>query len=170
MHNILQNTLLGIFIVAVVAILVTLLIGREQILALVFGPVELRQIDFKTLIRTERPNQYLVCPPDVCAAKPDITSPVYDVPVTRLRDSCLAMVAQQPRVQPIGVSPDGLQYDFLQRSRLLRFPDSITVRFMPLGDAKSTLAIYSRSHYGYADFGVNGRRVEAWLAALQRML
>jgi uncharacterized protein (DUF1499 family) len=170
MRTILQNVLFGLLVVVIVVLLVTVLIGREQLLAMVFGPVELRQIDFKSLVRSERPNQYLVCPATVCAARPDATSPVYNVPATTLRDRWLRMVAQQPRVQQISVSPDGLQYDFLQRSRIMRFPDSITVRFMPLRDTTSTLALYSRSHYGYSDFGVNRKRVEAWLAALQRVL
>ena len=67
------------------------------------------------------------------------------------------------------MSRDGLQYDFLQHSRIMRFHDSITVRFIPLRDTNSTLAIYSRSHYGYSDWNVNRKRVEAWLAALQRI-
>jgi uncharacterized protein (DUF1499 family) len=85
-----------------------------------------------------------------------------------LRQRWLNLMAQQPRVKQIAVSKDGWQYDFIQRSRLLRFPDTITVRFLPLGEQRSTLAIYSRSHYGYRDFGVNRQRVEAWLRALQQ--
>ena len=167
MRNILQNLLFVILTVVVLVVLVTVIIGREQLLAMAFGPVELTRIDFTTLTRAERPNQYLMCPPDVCAQKPDAVSPVYEVPATTLRGRWLAMIVQQPRVQQVGVSQDGWQYDLLQRSRIMRFPDSITVRFMPLGDATSTLAIYSHSHYGYSDFGVNRTRVKAWLKALQ---
>lgn len=170
MRNVLRTVLFGLFLVVVIVILSAVLIGREHLLAMVFGPVELRQIDFKTLTRTERPNQYLVCPADFCAATPDVTSPIYNVSATGLRDQWLTMMAQQPRVQQVSLSQDGLQYDFLQRSRIMRFPDSITVRLIPLDDTTSTLAIYSRSHYGYSDFDVNRQRVEAWLAALQRGL
>ncbi|MCB1632914.1 MAG: DUF1499 domain-containing protein [Pseudomonadales bacterium] len=38
---------------------------------------------------------------------------------------------------------------------------------MPLGEARSTLIIYSRSVYGYSDLGVNKARVNRWLAELQ---
>ena len=48
----------------------------------------------------------------------------------------------------------------------MRYPDSITVRFLPLEEGRSTLAIYSRSHYGRSDFGVNKERVDGWLASL----
>jgi uncharacterized protein (DUF1499 family) len=119
------------------------------------------------LSRSQRPNQYLVCPPGFCAAKPDAESPVYPVAAATLRDRWLGLIDQQSGIERVAVSPDHLQYDIIQRSRLLHFPDSITVRFIPLGEARSTLAIYSRAHYGYSDFGVNRQRVQSWLSALQ---
>jgi uncharacterized protein (DUF1499 family) len=167
MRNLLLNVLIAILAAAVLVVLVTLILGREQVLAMVFGPVDLTRVDFKTLRLTERPHQYLVCPPDFCAARPDAQSPVYKVSATILKDRWLSMLAAQPRIQRIGVSADGLQIDVIQRSRIVRFPDTISVRFIPLGETASTLAIYSRSQYGYADFGVNRKRVEAWLKALQ---
>jgi uncharacterized protein (DUF1499 family) len=154
--------------VLLVMLSITALLGREQMLAIIFGPVDLTTIDFRTLTRSNRPNQYLVCPRSLCTTMPDAVSPVYEMPVARLRERWLGLMAQQPRLQQIAVSKDGWQYDFIQRSRLLRFPDSITVRFVPLDEQHSTLAIYSRSHYGYTDFGVNRRRVETWLTALRQ--
>ena len=55
---------------------------------------------------------------------------------------------------------------FIQYTRLMRFPDTIDVQVLPVGDNQSTLAIYSRSLVGRNDFGVNRARVERWLAAL----
>ena len=165
-RKLLQTLLMVILSVAIAGLLLTALIGRESLLALVFGPVELTRIDFRTLTRGTRPNQHLVCPPGFCAATPDAVSPVYEMPATALRDRWMAIIAQQPRVEQVAVSADGLQYDFLQRSRLLRFPDTITVRFIPLDETRSTLAAYSRSNYGHSDFGVNRKRLEAWLTAL----
>jgi uncharacterized protein (DUF1499 family) len=148
-------------------LLVTAVIGRERLLTLIYGPIAFATIDFRTLQRHARPNQYLVCPPHVCATTPDVGSPTYNIAATVLRDAWLAMINQQPRVEGCAVSEDELQCDVVQRSRLLRFPDTITVRFIPLSPTTSTLAIYSRSHYGYSDFGVNRRRIETWLASLR---
>ena len=161
--------LLAIICLGVVLVMlsITALLGREQMLAIIFGPVDLTAIDFRTLARSNRPNQYLVCPHNFCTTTLDAVSPVYEMPVTMLRERWLSLMAQQPRIEQIAVSKDGWQYDFIQRSFLLRFPDTITVRFLPLGEKRSTLAIYSRSHYGYTDYGVNRRRVETWLTALQ---
>ena len=60
----------------------------------------------------------------------------------------------------------GVQFDYVQRSPRFRFPDIITVRFIPVSPSRSTLAIYSRSVYGRRDFGVNEKRVQEWMALI----
>jgi uncharacterized protein (DUF1499 family) len=54
----------------------------------------------------------------------------------------------------------------LQHTRLMRFPDTIDIAVLSIGDNQSTLAIYSRSLIGRGDLGVNRARIERWLAAL----
>ena len=49
----------------------------------------------------------------------------------------------------------------------MEFPDTIQVDFLSLGENRSTLAIYSRSKYGYSDLGTNRARIERWLSRLQ---
>lgn len=158
---------LAIVAVIVVGLIATAFVGRDGMLNLVFGAVEERQIDFATLQKTDKPNQFLVCPLDICTETPDMVAPVYEMSATDLRDKWLAMLAEQPRVEQISADDENMHYDFRQLTELMRFPDTITVRFIPLGDTQSTLAVYSRSHYGYSDWGVNQKRVMAWLDALQ---
>ena len=55
---------------------------------------------------------------------------------------------------------------YVQRSAWMRFPDYISVRALPAGDKRATLAVFSRSRYGASDLGVNAKRVSAWLAAI----
>jgi uncharacterized protein (DUF1499 family) len=50
------------------------------------------------------------------------------------------------------------------------FPDTISALFRSEEEGRSTLAVYSRSQYGYWDFGVNRRRVLTWLAELEKRL
>jgi len=53
---------------------------------------------------------------------------------------------------------------------VFNFPDLIMAQVTPATPDSSTLIIYSRSLYGHSDLGVNRKRVETWLAALQTKL
>ena len=147
--------------------MVPLLVGCETTLTMMFGPVQRETIRFQTLDPGARTNRYLVCPQGYCAAAtPDRISPIFDEPAAALQARWMAMIERQPRITPGPGDIAARQYDFVQRSRFLAFPDTVTVRFIALGAARSSLAVYSRSLYGSSDFGVNRDRIEAWLAEL----
>lgn len=167
---ILQTLLRIVIALIIVSALGIGILGRERMLEIALGPVTYSPIKFRTLERGTRPNQYLVCPPDFCAAKADAASPVYDVTDDVLKKAWLALMAEQPRLTNAGISQDASQYDFIQRTQWVRFPDTITVKFIALPPDQSTLAIYSRSHYGYSDWDVNRKRIEAWLKRLDHHL
>ena len=128
---------------------------------------EVPVIDFATLQRDSVPNQYLLCPKGMCSTDTDGEAPVFDVPIEQLQVAWDEMLAEQPRLQILRRDVTNIQIDYVQRSRLLRFPDLITMRFVPIDDTHSTVAIYSRSVWGKGDMGVNRRRVEEWLARLK---
>ena len=77
------------------------------------------------------------------------------------------MAAAQPRTFLAATYPAARQVHFVARSAWLNFPDLVTAQVGDAGPGGSTLALYSRSVYGYSDLGVNRRRLNAWLAALQ---
>lgn len=162
-RRVLAGYLLGVIVAAVIG---AFMIGWERTTAMFMPPPAPEEIDFATLRPADTPNRYLVCPENYCAAPPDRISPIFAMPVAALRERWREMLQRQPRITQARMDETGLQHDIVQRSRFIRFPDSITVRFIPLPDGRSTLAVYSRSHYGRDDFGVNRERIEAWLAAL----
>ena len=124
-------------------------------------------MDFQTLVLTSwKRNQYLVSPDDYCSAKAHMVSPTFDLSVEELRERWMTMIASQPRIETRKADDEAMQYEFIQRTKIMRFPDIITVRFISLEQRRSTLAVYSRSRYGRRDFGVNKDRVRAWLEAL----
>lgn len=135
----------------------------EKVLAINEVPV----VDFASLQRAPTPNQYLLCPAGLCKTETDGIAPVFDTSAERLQALWELMIAEEPRVQEVGRDPAMTQVDYVQRSKLLHFPDLITVRFIPVDDTHATLAIYSRSVYGKGDMGVNRARVEDWLAKLK---
>ncbi len=128
-------------------------------------PGDHRAVRFKTLVLTSKPNQYLVCPPDLCAeAKAHQESPQFDCTTDDLRAAFETVVLGLEAVTKMAESEDTL--DVVARTPFVRWPDWVTVRFIPLGENRSTLAIYSRSVYGRSDFGANKKRITNWLARL----
>lgn len=135
----------------------------ESILPIGTVPV----VDFASLQRPSTPNQYLLCPQGMCATEADGAAPVFDVPAARLQGLWELMIKEEPRVQEVQRDLATMEVDYVQRTRYFRFPDLVTVRFVPVSDTQSTLAIYSRSIYGMGDMGVNRERILDWLTKLQ---
>src|SRR6202041_2278392 len=102
-------------------------------------------IDFRNLELKRTPNQYLVAPKGFAAATPHRQSPEFAWPAAELARRFRTVAATEPRVTVLAEASSGLQFDLVQRSALFRFPDTISVEVLPLGEARSTLAIYSRS-------------------------
>lgn len=126
-------------------------------------------IDFKTLKKSRKPNTYLVAPTGFCSFSPKEESPAFKISVDRLAILFEEIVLSSPNTEKLsGMETEGdMQIEFVQYSKGLGFPDTITVRFMDAGEGQSTLAIYSRSHYGVRDFGVNKKRVKTWMRKLK---
>ncbi len=112
---------------------------------------------------------FLACPPGYCAAVEAIPSPVFPLPWARLQEYWKEVISGEKRVEAIAVDPERRRFVYIQRSPTFRFPDVITVEFVPLGADRSSIAIYSRSRYGQYDFGKNRKRVVRWLALLDKV-
>ena len=125
-----------------------------------------RPIDFKSRLLTDRPNQYLACPEGFCADEPNEIVPVFDVPAATLLAAWDKAVASEPRVTMVP-QQSASRRSFIQRSSLLRYPDRITAEAVPMGEGKSSIAIYSQSRYGYSDAGVNAARVKRLLSRMR---
>jgi uncharacterized protein (DUF1499 family) len=126
--------------------------------------------DPTTLERTGWPNDWLVCPAGACGTQPSATSPNYAVPPERLFAAWREVLAAQPRVTVIAIDETRLLLLAQDRTPLLGFVDTISIRVLPAADAGSTFAAYSRSNLGLGDLGTNRRRLEEWIAALERRL
>ncbi len=139
--------------------------GAPDRLEAVFPVPEFAPVDFATLRKSSKPNQYLVLPAGVGAQTPDRVAPTYDVSSSELKASWQRMILRQSDIIN-RTNGEADQLDYVQRTPKMRYPDLITVRFFALEPRKSTLAIYSRSVYGNSDLGTNAKRIIAWLVAL----
>ena len=131
---------------------------------------ELQQFDFQNLEVPDSPNWHLSCPPGAGPSGCRQETPVYNVDVARLRGEFFEVVSAAPRTALIADAPSMNRYRFIQKTRLFKFVDEITVEFLDLGNNRSTLYIFSRARKGWWDLGVNRRRVRRWLKRLGRRL
>jgi uncharacterized protein (DUF1499 family) len=143
------------------------LVGPDHVWSLI-GPADLGPVDFKTLQRRTTPNDALACPAGVCQAKADITSPEFTGSAQDLRQAFAKAIAGEPRLVRVAGDDASLTYRYVQRSWLMRYPDTIVVQFFDSADGHATIALYSRSQLGKGDLGVNLARIRRWLGALQQ--
>ncbi len=154
-------------VIAVAALAAFFIVGPDRIWSL-FGPADLGPVNFETLHRRTSPNDSLACPAGACAAKSDVTPPSYAVSAPELQKAFAKVIASEPNVEQVGSDEGGLTARYVQRTKIMRFPDTIVVRFIDLGEGRSTIALYSRSQLGESDFGVNRARIERWLDKLSK--
>jgi uncharacterized protein (DUF1499 family) len=139
--------------------------GLER-LWMLSGPADLGPVTFETLERRATPNDALACPPGVCRAASDMTPPLFTVSAEELRRALARVIASEANIVQVESTP--LAERYIQRTRWLRFPDTIAVRYFSRGERQSTIALYSRSQLGEGDLGVNRARIARWLDKLAR--
>lgn len=149
----------------VLAVLVT---GPERIWAQ-FGPADLGDVDFATLERRTTPNDALACLPAFCAAKADVAAPIFMKPLGDVFLAVQDALAQEPDLEQVAADAGQGTSRYVQRSRLMRFPDTINVKVAP-ADGGVAVLIYSRSQLGKGDMGVNRQRVERWVGLIRAQL
>ncbi len=156
-----------VLLTVVIAVLgLRLYLGREAEGRL--APEEI--IDFAARASVDRTNVFAMCPPGYCTPPGDMTSPVFAMAWERLFDYWREVIAGQRGVKRVAWDAQRRRATYIQRSLVFHFPDIVTVEFVPLGEASSSLAIDSRARYGRGDHGVNRDRVIDWMTALQAMM
>ena len=122
--------------------------------------------DFKTLKLSWKPNQYLVTPTGWGQDRPHRESPVFGRDPAAVYAAIKAVALDQPRVQLLSDDPTRRKLELVQRTRIVRFPDFVSIEVVPAEGQGSTILVYSRAKFGIRDFGVNRRRIDRWLALL----
>ncbi len=122
-------------------------------------------MDMAALIRPATPNTALAAPSGF-QPEPDIVTRHYALPPQQLYEAVRRIAMAQPHTFPQVAYDDRLQAHFVARSTVFNFPDLIAVQVT----ANSGLILWSRSVYGHSDLGVNRKRLQAWLAALDAAL
>ncbi|MGB3187474.1 MAG: DUF1499 domain-containing protein [Ornithinimicrobium sp.] len=114
----------------------------------------------------QTPNWYRISPQTsgfTGSADREGEAPVFDVPVAELVAAFDQVALADSRVDVLAGSAEAGFVTYLQRSALMGYPDYISVRFIPIDEGRSTLAVLSRARYGSSDLGVNQKRVDRWV-------
>ncbi len=129
-----------------------------------------RPLDIAHFDRPSTPNTALAAPVGT-GIRPDIVVPEYPVPASRLLAAIERVAGSEPRTWRLDPAGDtGQTARYVVRSAIWNFPDIVSVEVLPRRADASTFALYSRSVYGRSDFGINLRRITAWIAALNATL
>ncbi len=158
--------LAAVAVVVVLAAAVALRFAGPERIWTVFGPADLGPVRFEELERSKTPNDALVCPSGFCPAESDIMPPVFPVDAAVLRKAMRRALLSERRLTLVAVEDVPPSDRYVQRSEMMRFPDTVAVRYLDLEGGRSTVAIYSRSQIGRSDLGVNLKRIERWLEKL----
>lgn len=131
-----------------------------------FAPItpETWHVDPLTAAIPDRDNHFLLRPEDG-----DGPATVFAADPAAVAAAIQEVINETSGAALIAGSPESGHMTAVVRSRLVGFPDFVTVKLVESEDG-TALAVFSRSKYGYSDMGVNKARVEAWLEALEAKL
>jgi uncharacterized protein (DUF1499 family) len=153
---------------------IVLIIVGVLVAAVVIAMVLVRRLDHDadvwhvdplTAPKPATPNSYRIAPAGA-SVDADQTSPTFSMSVRELAASFERVALDAGNVDVVGGSADSGWVTYVQTTALFAFPDYISVVFIEVDEAASTLAVFSRSRLGHSDLGVNQKRVRAWLAQL----
>lgn len=89
-------------------------------------------------------------------------APEFDLPAPKLAEAFDRFITADALVARLAGHPDELFVTYLVRTPVMRYPDYVSVRFIDLDEGRSTLAMFSRSRFGYSDRNMNKRRATGW--------
>lgn len=124
-------------------------------------------LDPLTIPTSETPNSYRMAPEGMTTERIDRVSPIFSENALTIAQAFDEFALRQRATVRIAGFPAEQMMTYVQRTESLKFPDYITIKFINLGENQSTIAVYSRSRYGYADQGVNKARVDRWVKTLE---
>lgn len=95
---------------------------------------------------------------------------VFKLPAAELAAAFDRVALASPETERLAGSPEDLFVTYVSRTRMLKYPDYISVRFQDVGEGSSSIVMFSRARFGYSDRGVNRRRALKWLKRLEETL
>jgi uncharacterized protein (DUF1499 family) len=126
-------------------------------------------VEFRSLVLPPSPNTCLAAPAGGHPAA-HITTPPLPVGAAAAWPVLRRLGERFPRTYPLAEWPERRQAQWVERSAALNFPDVVAAELAEGPHGAAALFLFSRSLFGRSDFGVNRRRVQAWIEAFDAAL
>ena len=126
-------------------------------------------VDFRSLVLPRSPNTCLAVPMGAHPGAHLVTEPL-PAPLAVAWPVLRRLGRRFPRTFRFAEWPERRQAQWVERSPRIGFPDVIVAELADGPDGCAVLFLYSRSLFGWSDFGVNRRRVQAWIEGFEAAL
>jgi hypothetical protein len=126
-------------------------------------------VDFPSLVLPRSPNSCLAVP-DGAHPGAHLTTPPLPASLAVAWPVLRRFGERFPRTYRFAEWPERRQAQWVERSPRIGFPDVIVAGLADGPDGCAVLFLYSRSLFGWSDFGVNRRRVQAWIEGFEAAL
>lgn len=161
---------LGVGGLFVLIALLYIVVGFERVWSAMAGKPSSEIIQVATIKKTTKPNQYLVCPNDFCDEKSDRISPVFDASVDRLQAVIAEIERNDANFSKVNSDDGDRRQKYIMRSPFWRFPNLISVEYIPLENDQSTIAIYAQAQLGQSDLGANKAFIDQLLSEISSQI
>lgn len=123
--------------------------------------------DMRKIERPSSPNNAVAGPAGSGRQAVDLVTQPYAIAPEALYPIVKAAIAGMPNTYLLGEYADRSQMHFVVRSSMLNFPDVVSIQLAAAPrTGESLITVYSRSIYGYYDFGANKARLLPLLARI----
>jgi len=116
-------------------------------------------IDPELVLQIKKKNSFLL-------NSKSISYPYYPYSADELYSRLITILDNENCKRLFGNIEDRL-ITFICRSKIIGFPDYVSVRFIEYEGGKSSISVFSRSRFGVYDFGKNKNRVLQWLEQIK---
>lgn len=161
---------LGVGGLFVLIALLYIVVGFERVWSAMAGKPSSEIIQVATIKKTTKPNQYLVCPNDFCDEKSDRISPVFDASVDRLQAVMAEIERNDANFSKVNSDDGDRRQKYIMRSPFWRFPNLISIEYVPLENEQSTIAIYAQAQLGQSDLGANKAFIDQLLSEISSQI
>ncbi len=117
-------------------------------------------VDPRAAAKPDSPNSWLIR-----SVGGDAPAPEFAISPAELAEVVDAVILAQPRTQRLAGSVEDGHVTYVTRTQWMGYPDYVSVRVYATATG-SSLAVFSRSRFGQSDLGVNRKRLEEWMAAI----